>query len=391
MNWLAPAGVVIGALVTALFAFYGTAWKLRRESRLDTARALRLTRDPLLRAAFDLQSRCYNIVAQNLLTAYLERGNRDERDYVVSSTLWILGQYLGWVEILRREVQYLDLGSGAVNRTLQLRLSNISDALASDAVEEEQPFMVFRADQRAIGEFMVTRREVAGDTTRPDCLGYSEFIERLQTAVEESRRTQTGPRQPIIVYAERCAQDLENAAGDSARALRLVKVQRRLIDLIDILDSDRLRYPDMNLRGKLPLSGATEQPPPLRVGGFLWRGEPWTLAEQWASHRALKTVSKGDASRTFEGRSGPTRKRLRVLVDYDEDHDWVTISASVERRKGSAAIDGALRTTRARLAVNELLSHFDRPLIAHGSTLPCRVAASAAALARRLASADARR
>jgi hypothetical protein len=38
-------------------------------------------REPLLRAAFDLQSRLYNIVKQHFLGSYLNRGSAAEQEY----------------------------------------------------------------------------------------------------------------------------------------------------------------------------------------------------------------------------------------------------------------------------------------------------------------------
>ena len=61
-------------------------------------------------------------------------GGEDEsrRAYAERSTLWLFGQYLGWIEILRREVQFLDLGDITQTRELRERLLAVSNHLASD-------------------------------------------------------------------------------------------------------------------------------------------------------------------------------------------------------------------------------------------------------------------
>jgi hypothetical protein len=370
---------VLGALIAGFAAWYVPAWRLNRETRSETARALRYTRDPLLRAAFDLQSRFYNIVARDFLGEYLRDGSQDDKQYAVMSTLWILGQYLGWVEILRREVQYLDLGSQAANRTLQLRLSDISAALASDSRREHHLFVIFRADQRAIGEFMVTSRETETGGRRPDCLGYSEFLVRFQETKAESNG-EDGP--PLLAWASRYEEDLAAASASAPDALRLVRVQRRLIDLVDLLDPDRVRYPEVNFRGKLPLSGDSAETP-RHVAWFLWRhADPWPLVENWARASGFRGSTDGDDGRTYVGKRGLTGWRPQVHIDY---HDgWLSVDACVARRNVRRPVDGSLTAGRGRAAVNRLLQAFDRPTIRGGSTLPARGARRLAAIGQRL-------
>jgi hypothetical protein len=78
------------------------------QSRLE--QLLSRYRDPLLLAAYDLQSRLYNIVVRDFVDL-LQKGDQDQQTYAVDSTLFVIAQYLGWVEALRRGVQYLDLGT----------------------------------------------------------------------------------------------------------------------------------------------------------------------------------------------------------------------------------------------------------------------------------------
>lgn len=78
------------------------------QSRLE--QLLSRYRDPLLLAAYDLQSRLYNIVVRDFVDL-LQKGDQDQQTYAVDSTLFVIAQSLGWVEALRRGVQYLDLGT----------------------------------------------------------------------------------------------------------------------------------------------------------------------------------------------------------------------------------------------------------------------------------------
>jgi hypothetical protein len=112
-------------------------------------------REPLLRAAFDLQSRIYYIVKQDFLARYLHQGSLAEQEYAWRNTLFVLAEYLGWVEILRRGVQFLDLGDVERNRRLVGRLEAIGTILSTDRQYPDSAFQLFRGQQRAVGELMM--------------------------------------------------------------------------------------------------------------------------------------------------------------------------------------------------------------------------------------------
>ena len=111
---------VTGALVSVFYAH-----RLRRAAQVEEADQLALRfREPVLRAAFNLQSRLYNIVRQDFLDDFLvgETSSPEEREYAVSNTAYLIGQYLGWVEVIRRESQYMDPRSRSRNREIVERL-----------------------------------------------------------------------------------------------------------------------------------------------------------------------------------------------------------------------------------------------------------------------------
>ena len=82
--------------------------------------------------------------------------------------------YLGWVEIVRRRVQFLDLGNNEQNLRLVNCFSKISSILSSDSFANPL-FRVFRGDQRAIGEIMIDKSTQEGLV----CIGYAEFCTRM--------------------------------------------------------------------------------------------------------------------------------------------------------------------------------------------------------------------
>lgn len=381
---------IVVALITAAIGgfsvWYVQAWRMRREAADKATQTLNYFRDPLLRAAFDLQSRLYNIEARSFLDRYWTHGDDDQRIYSRWSTLWLFGQYLGWVEILRREVQYLDLGTRAANRRLQRGLSEISAALASDSRGHTNRFVIFRSDQRAIGEFMVAERPNLAD--RPDCIGYSEFSGKL--AGLERSASATPPSMDaavVLAWADRFTRDLEAEAattGGGEMSGRVVAIQRRLVDLLDLLDPDRLRYPHLNYRGRLPELGAGDPAAKLQLAHFIWTwSDAWAEVDAWASSRGLKQIAGvGPDARELRGRLGPLGRRLEVTVSSKED--WLRIDAATVRFGRFRPIDGSLRTRRSRLLLNDLLRRFDRPILKGEATLADRLVARAIRRGRRL-------
>jgi hypothetical protein len=200
--------------------------KERLDRKREAEQTLRRYRDPLVYAAFDLQSRIWNIAAGNFLPYY---GGPD--GYGERSTLWLFGQYFGWAERLRREIQFLDAGSVAMNRDLEKRLEAIRGLLSSDRADLDSRFIVFRAEQRAIGEVALRDGEV---------VGYATFVRLL----EEDR--------PFAGWFEKLRRDLEATRHEERPdVLRLRLLQHRLVDLVDLLDPDRVRFPGS--RDRLPL------------------------------------------------------------------------------------------------------------------------------------------
>jgi hypothetical protein len=83
------------SLVTAIVAaVVTTSWRMRaerRQKREDQLEALLSQYREPLAAAFELQSRPYNIVLMHFLETYLD----SERGYVVGSTQWLVGAVPG--------------------------------------------------------------------------------------------------------------------------------------------------------------------------------------------------------------------------------------------------------------------------------------------------------
>jgi hypothetical protein len=216
------------AMLVSLASFTMNIWLAGRARRAQTLDLVARYRDPLLWAAFDLRSRLFNIVAKDFLRVCRE-GDEDEWNYAQTSTLFVIAEYLGWVEILRRSVQFLDLGDDSRNRRLVSLFRSVDRAFSSVKLNDAA-LRLHRGEQRAIGELMLSSGRAQLDG--PECIGYATFCARL----EENER--------FASWFKRLRLSIEDlAARDVARTERLVDLQNRLMDLIDFLDPDAVRFP----------------------------------------------------------------------------------------------------------------------------------------------------
>lgn len=230
---------VCGAAAAAFFSY----WQQRRLQSWEHRSYMDRYGASLAWAVFDLQTRIYNILhghaidqdperGSGFLTAFLTRGTAAEAEFVRRSTVFVLAEYLGWVEILRRDIQFLDLGRSRVNTQIMLQISRIGASLAAiDPTSDE--LRLFRAQQRAIGEVMV---HPDGEPGRRRCLGYAEFCAKL-----ENDRV-------FAAWLEALLADVDRLAADAAPAVdRLQELQTQLVVLIDLLDPNRARFPQFRV------------------------------------------------------------------------------------------------------------------------------------------------
>ena len=120
-----------------------------------------------------------------------------------------------------------DLGSAKENREVVNHLSGISNVLTSSSFPDLL-FLVFRGDQRAIGEIMI----VSQSPETLGCIGYAAFCAKLDT--EES----------FSSWFKTLIRDIDWQVADETPRPRLMTLQHRLIDLINFLDPDSIRFPD---------------------------------------------------------------------------------------------------------------------------------------------------
>jgi hypothetical protein len=228
------------SVITALISVTGaltSLWFSRRAAHRDRVAAADALaakfREPLIHAAFNLETRLYNILKQRFLQRFLLSDVAlHDRDYALDNTLYVVGQYFCWVEIIRRESQYVAPRDAERNRAVAQQLEEIRDVFATSEQFEDPVFRLFRGEQRALAEVMlVPVSEPHDGLPRWDCMGYAAFVAALRN--DEFNRWFTRLREDITAVAKET--DLHRE--------RLVRAQNALVGLIDVLDPAGDRIP----------------------------------------------------------------------------------------------------------------------------------------------------
>lgn len=222
----AVVAALVAGVVSLLVTFGKLAWDARqaRQNERSAARdRLDRYRAPLLASVHDLGGRLENIRNTGFLV-YLEVERR--RDTALKSTLFRLGQFFGWTEIIYGYSDRLRFESDEATRAVADTLAHIGWVLASDEFDrtDENDFttsqlMLWREEQRAIGELM--RQETNGEIR---CLGFNSFMENYEDQ--------------FASWFESFALSLQ--LGSAPAAHRLAELQRALAKLVRQIDVDQV-------------------------------------------------------------------------------------------------------------------------------------------------------
>jgi hypothetical protein len=237
---------LMSSLISVGGALVSVAYSRRsaRAERLDAADQLAVRfREPLLNAVFNLETRLYNIVELGFFTRFLAPDSSEEdREYAVLNTLYVVGQYFCWCEILRRDSQFVDPRDDERNCEVIRTLEAVRETFTNSV--SEQCFRLFRGEQRALAEVMlVPAVDPHPGAPRWECMGYAAFVRALDDP-------NTGR------WFRRLRSDIETLTQDvHGHDARLRLIQNRLIDILDILDPEAHRVPlDLRKRVSLPVS-----------------------------------------------------------------------------------------------------------------------------------------
>jgi hypothetical protein len=200
---------VVAALVTTagnLFATFLKEFVLARsfenwKSRQNLAAVYRRYRDPLLLSTHELVNRIGELLDGNtgefldaqLLDIRPERMivNSAEDEYYLRykllSTIYRLCAWLGWLELYRRDITFLDSGHHHTNVEFESLLRGLRSALADGHLniaedwDRWSDYLIFREEQRAIGEVMI-------DVRRDSVIGYGTFCDQFLSEDSPSRK-----------------------------------------------------------------------------------------------------------------------------------------------------------------------------------------------------------
>jgi hypothetical protein len=215
--WLGFASGIFATVVGAVVAIRQTRLKSALEAKDRAEEVLKRYREPLAAAAFDLQSRLYNILALEFFDNFGEPHPRSEE--AVRTTLFRIAQYFGWSEILRRDIQFLSFPEAEETRRVIDLQRRIAKAFLTDDYGEE--LMIWADQQRAVGELMIV--EEHGKVL---CMGYARF------------RKECGGDG---VFASWRGQLRDDVVGEASHE-RMREVQHLLCQLVETLDAKRVRY-----------------------------------------------------------------------------------------------------------------------------------------------------
>jgi len=175
-------------------------------------------------AAYDLQSRLFGFVQYGLLSY---AGDETKKDLIYTYTAFLVGQYLSWTYILRRQAQFLRFSTDKTNKRLNAILDDITNQFSLDRHKGEDPFMLWRGQQMAIGELM-TKSE---DNDQLYCMGFGAFA--IKYAAEPDFKKWFEPIE-AGVHSLVEAQARRNFVAN----YRLRRLQHLLIDLVLLLDPE---------------------------------------------------------------------------------------------------------------------------------------------------------
>ncbi|MCP1272506.1 hypothetical protein NKW43_02280 [Gluconobacter albidus] len=210
-------GAVCGWLGGGVSGFLSSRYERKQKNSIYS--------EPLVHAAFDLQSRIFNIFEQGFTKKYYLNGDDRSKEYYVENTSFLVAQLLCWFEITRQELFFIELNKKQHTQKLIHLQDKIHTTWGTDKAEYCDTLRIFAGEQRAIGENLVFQKK-----ERSMCMGYAQFMESFPQGKNE---------QIDILRSEvvSLAYNIETARK------RMINIQNYLIDILDLLDPECIRFP----------------------------------------------------------------------------------------------------------------------------------------------------
>lgn len=154
--------------------------------------------------------------------------------YKLISSVYRFCSFLGWLELLRQEIVFLESGKSAKNRVLERKLeairSDLADGQLNTAIDwiSWHDRLIFREEQRAIGERMIIKTDNV-----PSIMGYAEFCTKLEGLVAGDKDQWLGIALSFLADP--------STSDKNFHLTRLKRLIVHLIELMQQLDSSQVR------------------------------------------------------------------------------------------------------------------------------------------------------
>jgi hypothetical protein len=253
------AGTLFGlVLKEVLFARSFEQWKLRQSLR----EVSRKYRDPIALAALELANRLTRI-CDSYPPEYLDSqllnidapksavNSADDPYYkrqMLVSSVYRLCSFLGWIELYRQDTAFLEpdekLAISRVSTAIYALRADLADGQLIDKRDWEKwrDVLIFREEQRAIGESMITT-----SGANRTVIGFSEFWDLFLGDVPTSRRRWLNVGSVFL---------LDPQPEKDFRLERMKRMVVHLVDLVECAAPGRLREEHLRAREKWHYSTA---------------------------------------------------------------------------------------------------------------------------------------
>lgn len=248
-SWLGMT--VVAAFVGAASSFLGIVvkdyWFARAFEDWKQQQTLkqlhRKFRDPLARSAADLERRINEIVTHRpsiylrdeVLSLRPTKQLRNDIDdeyfqrYKLISTIYRLCAFLGWLELYRQELTFLQASDGRRSKQMENAIEEIECDLgdgeinAAEDWDEWRDTLIFREELRGIGESMIETR----GATRT-IMGYGRFVELFDASSSSLTKHWAGVVTNFFIGLGYSDKDF--------RQTRVERLARHLHALLEVLD-----------------------------------------------------------------------------------------------------------------------------------------------------------
>lgn len=235
--WLLVSSVLGGIVGASMRFVFDVILPQQLQQRREVIAVKRKYRTPILLAAEELRNRLGNIIKNIKLIEKDGWLKYDPPGYYYISTLYVVGQFFGWLQILRRTVVYLDFTSTKETRQFERFLDAIEKSFSDPGLFQgasttnfsttTKDRWVFSFILQAVGDVMVLDEEENFRTIK-----YATFHERFATHDENNSFKQW------LHFVGQLFQDLKE--GD-LRFRRIVAIYLTLSAFIKHIDPNHLR------------------------------------------------------------------------------------------------------------------------------------------------------